>query len=228
VGKSAWRRPRAKRLAARSTIAFAAYRPSRGQRQSYKRNRAQLHWLALVVLRVVIGGLERQVKRRDAARARWRPNRGSRSRLGLIGIMRFGLGVMRLAERAGVVAADRAALASFMQRLFPRRPPIIPAMGSMLMNMAANMLGLGQRLPLRWVTRDAAISKRSTRIPAIATNADVHLPRHKHELGAIDSEQPQRDPGQLRFDAVRPRSWARAFHVPRSAPATLRSSPPNF
>src|SRR5213080_5129496 len=57
--------------------------------------------------------------------------------------MALWLGLMRLAERAGLVQRIAYGLQPLMQRLFPEVPPDHPAMGSMLMNMAANMLGLG-------------------------------------------------------------------------------------
>jgi spore maturation protein SpmA len=63
--------------------------------------------------------------------------------LGLIGIMALWLGVMRLAERAGLVQKIARALRPIMRGLFPDVPAEHPAMGAMLMNMAANMLGLG-------------------------------------------------------------------------------------
>jgi spore maturation protein SpmA len=57
--------------------------------------------------------------------------------------MALWLGIMRLAERAGLVALLAQALSPLMRLLFPDVPKTHPAMGSMLMNMAANMLGLG-------------------------------------------------------------------------------------
>ena len=49
---------------------------------------------------------------------------------------------MRLAERAGLVQALAKLLRPALRRLFPDVPADHPAMGSMVMNMAANMLGL--------------------------------------------------------------------------------------
>src|SRR5207248_4792528 len=63
--------------------------------------------------------------------------------LGLIGVMALWLGVMRLAERAGLVQKLARALRPIMRRLFPEVPAEHPAMGAMMMNMAANMLGIG-------------------------------------------------------------------------------------
>jgi len=58
-------------------------------------------------------------------------------------VMMFWLGMMRLAERSGVVAALARWVKPLMKRLFPEVPEDHPAMGAMVMNLAANMLGLG-------------------------------------------------------------------------------------
>ena len=99
-------------------------------------------WLALVLLAVVIGGVTGHLKEVtdgafDGART------AVTIALGLIGIMALWLGVMRLAERAGLIQKLARGLRPVMRRLFPGVPDDHPAMGSMLMNMAANMLGLG-------------------------------------------------------------------------------------
>lgn len=99
-------------------------------------------WLALVLFAVAIGGWNGHLKEvTDGA------FEGAKTAvtiaLGLIGIMALWLGVMRLAERAGLIQKLARALRPVMVRLFPGVPTDHPAMGSMLMNMAANMLGLG-------------------------------------------------------------------------------------
>ena len=99
-------------------------------------------WLALVLLAVTIGGWNDRLKEVtdgafDGAKT------AVTIALGLIGIMTMWLGLMRLAERAGLIQRISRALRPVMRRLFPEVPPEHPAMGSMLMNMAANMLGLG-------------------------------------------------------------------------------------
>jgi spore maturation protein SpmA len=63
--------------------------------------------------------------------------------LGLIGIMALWLGVMKVAEEAGLIGIIAKWLKPITKRLFPDVPPDHPAMGSMIMNMSANMLGLG-------------------------------------------------------------------------------------
>ncbi len=63
--------------------------------------------------------------------------------LGLIGIMALWLGIMKIAEEAGLIAIIAKLLKPITKRLFPDVPVDHPAMGSMIMNMSANMLGLG-------------------------------------------------------------------------------------
>ncbi|MCC6356277.1 MAG: nucleoside recognition protein [Verrucomicrobiae bacterium] len=63
--------------------------------------------------------------------------------IGLIGIMAMWLGLMRLADKAGLVQLLARALKPVLRRLFPDVPDGHPALGAMVMNIAANMLGLG-------------------------------------------------------------------------------------
>ena len=62
--------------------------------------------------------------------------------IGLIGIMALWLGIMKIAEQAGLIAKLAALLRPLTTRLFPDVPPDHPAMGAMIMNISANMLGL--------------------------------------------------------------------------------------
>lgn len=63
--------------------------------------------------------------------------------LGLIGVMSFWLGLMKIAEESGLVYKISKAIKPIMARLFPDVPSGHPAMGAMALNIAANMLGLG-------------------------------------------------------------------------------------
>jgi spore maturation protein SpmA len=63
--------------------------------------------------------------------------------IGLIGVMALWLGIMKIAESAGLISLIASWLKPFTRRLFPEIPPEHPAMGAMIMNMSANMLGLG-------------------------------------------------------------------------------------
>ena len=62
--------------------------------------------------------------------------------IGLIGIMSLWLGLMRIAEKAGLVEKVALMVRPVMTRLFPDVPTGHPAMGAMVMNISANMLGL--------------------------------------------------------------------------------------
>ncbi len=63
--------------------------------------------------------------------------------IGLIGIMALWLGIMKVAEEAGILKSIANALRPVTKFLFPEIPQDHPAMGAMVMNMSANMLGLG-------------------------------------------------------------------------------------
>jgi spore maturation protein A len=63
--------------------------------------------------------------------------------IGLIGVMAMWLGLMRLADKAGLVQILARILRPALRRLFPDVPDGHPALGAMVMNIAANMLGLG-------------------------------------------------------------------------------------
>ena len=61
---------------------------------------------------------------------------------GLIGIMALWLGLMRVAEKAGIIRIIAKGVRPITRRLFPNIPSDHPAVGAMIMNIAANMLGL--------------------------------------------------------------------------------------
>ena len=127
-------------------------------------------WLALVVLAVVIGGCTDNLKEVADKSFEMAKVAVMDTALPLVGIMAMWLGIMRLAERAGLVALLARLLRPLMVRLFPDVPADHPAMGSMLMNMAASMLGLGNAatpLGLRAMKDLETLNRR----PGTATNA---------------------------------------------------------
>ncbi|MBI5571952.1 MAG: nucleoside recognition protein [Desulfomonile tiedjei] len=62
--------------------------------------------------------------------------------LGFTGIMALWLGIMRIAQESGLVTRFTAVIAPVMRFLFPALPRDHPALGSMAMNIVANMFGL--------------------------------------------------------------------------------------
>lgn len=99
-------------------------------------------WLALVTLAVLIGGATGHLPDVTSAAFQMAETAVMKIALPLAGIMALWLGLMRLAEKSGLVQQLARALRPIMRRLFPDVPADHPAMGSIVMNMAANMLGL--------------------------------------------------------------------------------------
>jgi len=62
--------------------------------------------------------------------------------IGLIGVMALWLGVMKVAEEGGMIKILARIVQPVTSRLFPKIPKDHPAIGAMIMNIAANMLGL--------------------------------------------------------------------------------------
>ena len=62
--------------------------------------------------------------------------------LGLTGVLSLWMGIMKIGEKGGLVAALARLLSPVLSKIFPDVPKGHPAMGTMFMNFAANMLGL--------------------------------------------------------------------------------------
>jgi spore maturation protein SpmA len=63
--------------------------------------------------------------------------------IGLVGVMALFLGLMKVAEAGGLLTILARLIRPVMVKLFPDVPADHPAMGAMILNLAANMLGLG-------------------------------------------------------------------------------------
>jgi spore maturation protein A len=99
-------------------------------------------WFALIVLAVIVGAILGNMGAvTDAALESAKT--AVELAIGLIGVMALWLGLMRIAEKSGLVQMLARLLRPLLRRLFPDVPTDHPAMGSMVMNIAANMLGLG-------------------------------------------------------------------------------------
>ncbi len=62
--------------------------------------------------------------------------------LGLTGVLTLWLGLMKVGEKGGIVKIFSRLVGPFFSKLFPELPTDNPAIGSMMMNFSANMLGL--------------------------------------------------------------------------------------
>jgi spore maturation protein SpmA len=90
--------------------------------------------------------------------------------IGLLGMMALWLGLMRVLRDAGFMAALGRGLMPIMRRLFPNVPPEHPAMGAMIMNLSANILGLGNAATPFGLKAMKELDTLNDR-PGVATNA---------------------------------------------------------
>lgn len=99
-------------------------------------------WLGLIVIGVVVAIFTGNVQAVTDAAINF-SGTAVEIAIGLIGIMTLWLGIMAIAEKSGLIRGLAKALSPIMKKLFPEVPADHPAMGAMIMNIAANILGLG-------------------------------------------------------------------------------------
>lgn len=99
-------------------------------------------WLGLIVLAVVAAGVNGRMSELSTATFEAAKTAVQLS-IGLIGIMALWLGLMKLAEEAGLVQLLARLVRPMLRPIFPEIPKDHPAFGSMTANFAANILGLG-------------------------------------------------------------------------------------
>lgn len=127
-------------------------------------------WLGLVVLAVLVGAAAGRLREVTEGAFSMADLAVMKIALPLVGVMALWLGLMRLAERSGLVQVIAGGLRPLLRRLFPEVPENHPAMGAMVMNLAANMLGLANAatpLGLRAMRHLESLNPR----PGTATNA---------------------------------------------------------
>jgi spore maturation protein A len=98
-------------------------------------------WLVLLVGSVVVAVFTGHLKEVVAAVTE-SAETAFKLALGFTGIMALWLGIMKIAEESGLVGLFTRAITPAMRYLFPDIPRGHPAIGSMAMNMVANMLGM--------------------------------------------------------------------------------------
>ena len=99
-------------------------------------------WCGMIVIGIIVGTLTGNIEAVSTAAIEWAETAVELS-LGLIGVMALWLGLMKIAEEAGIVRGMGLLMKPIMVRLFPKVPADHPAMGSIVANMAANFFGLG-------------------------------------------------------------------------------------
>ena len=90
--------------------------------------------------------------------------------IGLVGTMTLFLGLMKVAEAGGMLTIIARLIRPLLIRLFPDVPPEHPAMGAMVLNLAANALGLGNAATPFGIRAMQELDKLNTR-PGVATDA---------------------------------------------------------
>ncbi len=99
-------------------------------------------WTALLVLSVAVAAAKGRMPELTAA-AMESAGKAVTLSIGLVGAMALWLGLMRVAEEAGLVSLLARAMRPLLRRLFPSVPADHPALGAVVMNVSANVLGLG-------------------------------------------------------------------------------------
>ena len=92
--------------------------------------------------------------------------------IGLVGVMAFFLGLMHVAADADLMASLSRAVSPVMRLLFPSVPSGSPAMSAMILNIAANMMGLGNAATPFGIKAIEELNKYNSRT-GTATNAMV-------------------------------------------------------
>ncbi len=126
-------------------------------------------WLGMILISIVVGTIEGRIDEvvravTDSAKL------GFEVAIGLTGIMALWLGIMSIATESGLVALLAKLLKPILKRLFPDVPADHPAMGAMVMNIAANMLGLANAATPFGLQAMKELQSLNTRVTT-ATNA---------------------------------------------------------
>ncbi|NGQ94630.1 spore maturation protein [Brevibacillus sp. SYP-B805] len=99
-------------------------------------------WLGLIVVSMVVAAINGKIEVINQA-AFEGAKTGVTVSFGLLSVLAFWMGIMRIAEKAGLMELMAKALSPVVRRLFPDVPKGHPALGYILSNMSANLLGLG-------------------------------------------------------------------------------------
>ena len=101
-----------------------------------------LIWFGMIFFGIVVAGMNGNIEAVTEA-ALDGADHAVKISISLIAIITFWLGIMKLAEEAGLVRAFAWLVRPLLRFLFPSVPRDHPAMGAIVMNLSANILGLG-------------------------------------------------------------------------------------
>ncbi|WP_338551770.1 nucleoside recognition domain-containing protein [Paenibacillus sp. KS-LC4] len=126
-------------------------------------------WLFLIVISVVVGAFNGKIDA-VAGAAFTGAQAGVTISFGLISIMVFWLGMMRIAEDAGLLKKMAKLLGPIVRLLFPDVPKNHPALGYIMSNLSANLFGLGNAATPMGIKAMQELQKLNPD-PAVATPA---------------------------------------------------------
>ncbi len=126
-------------------------------------------WFGLIIVAVLLGGINGKIE--DVTKAGLDSAGAAVTiSIGLVGVMALWLGIVKIAEEAGLMKLLARGIAPILRIVFPEVPRDHPAMASMMMNIAANMLGLSNAAtPLG--LRAMEDLQKLNRNPGVATNS---------------------------------------------------------
>jgi spore maturation protein A len=98
-------------------------------------------WFLLLAVAFLVAAFGGKVGEFDSALFK-QAQAGFEVALSLVGVMVFWLGIMKIAEKSGLVNVIAKAVYPLLRLIFPRIPRDHPALSAVALNMAANALGL--------------------------------------------------------------------------------------
>lgn len=101
-----------------------------------------LIWLGLILISILVAALNGKMEVISQASFEGAKT-GITVCFGLLSVLIFWMGIMRIAEKSGLLAVVSRFLSPVVKRLFPDVPKDHPAIGYIISNMSANLLGLG-------------------------------------------------------------------------------------
>lgn len=99
-------------------------------------------WFLLIFLSLVVGAINGRIDQVVNVAVE-SSTKAVEMALDLIGVMSLWLGIMKIAEKEGLIQSLSHIIMPFIRRIFSDIPPDHPSIGAMVMNISANMLGLG-------------------------------------------------------------------------------------
>ena len=140
-----------------------------------------LIWLGLLLFGVLVAGITGQFAAINQGALNAAKSAVMDVALPLCGAMTLWLGMVRLAEKSGLIQHIARFIRPVLARLFADVPSDHPAMGSIVMNMAANMLGVSNAATPLGLTRNES-TERTEHQARRRDECDVYLPGNQYQF----------------------------------------------